>query len=71
MSVPIESLHKATETLARGSCGQGWKGRFFNSTERRPSRCMRVEVHEKAGRLKVLRLDMPCAVRIRRVTHQP
>ena len=45
--------------------------RFLNSTERRPSRCVRVEVHERADMLKVLRLGAPCVARIRHVSHQP
>ena len=60
----------APETLARGARGQGLKGRLLNSTERRPSRCVRVEVYERAGRLKFLRLGMPCVARIRRASHQ-
>ena len=71
MSVPIGSLHTATKTPARGARGQGLKERFLNSTERRPSRYVRVEVHDRAGRSKVLRLDTPCVARIRRVSHQP
>ena len=70
MSVPIESLHEATETPACGSCGQGWKGRFLNSTERRASKCVRVEVHERADRLKFLSLGMPCVACIRGLKHQ-
>ena len=67
-SVPIGSLHKAPEIPARGSHGQGLKGRFPNSIERRPSKCVRVEVHERAGRLKILRLlGMLCVARIRRL----
>ena len=69
-SIPIGSLHKAPETPARGLRGQGLKGRFVDSTERRPSRCVRVEVHERARRLKFLRLGMPCVARIRRLKHQ-
>ena len=71
MSVPIGSLYTATKTPARGARGQGLKGRFLNSTERRPSRCVRVEVHGTADRLKLLRLGMPCVARIRRVSHEP
>ena len=55
---------KAPKTPARGLRGQGLKGRFLNSTERRLSRCVRVEVHKGARRLKVLRLGMPCVARI-------
>ena len=40
---------------------------FINSTERRPSRCVRVEVRERARRLKFLPLGMPCVARIRRL----
>ena len=69
-SVPIGSLHKAPETPARGLRGQGLKGRFLNSTERRPSRCVRVEVHKRARRLKFLHLGMPRVARIRRLKHQ-
>ena len=39
----------ATETLARGSRGQDWRGWFLNLTERCPSRCMRVKVHQSEG----------------------
>ena len=49
---------------------EGWKERFFNSTEGCPSRCVRVEVHERAGWLKFLRLGVPCVARIRRMSHQ-
>ena len=41
MSVPIGSHRSATETLARGARGQGWRGWFSNSIERYPSRCVR------------------------------
>ena len=60
----------ATKTPARGTRGQGLNRRLLNSTDRRLSRCVRVEVHERAGRLKVLRLGMPCVAHIRRVSHQ-
>ena len=71
MSVPIGSLHnKATEAPGRGAGGQGLKGRFFNSKQWRPSGCVRVEVLERTGRLKILRLGMPYVARIRRVSHQ-
>ena len=52
----------ATETTARGARGQGWRGWFLNSTERCPSRCMRVKVYQRARRLTFLCLGMPCCV---------
>ena len=64
---PFETL----ESLARVLRGQVLKGRLLNSTERRPSRCVRVEVHERAPRLKFLRLGRPCVARIRSLKHQP
>ena len=60
----------ATETPARGTRRQGLNRRLLNSTDRRSSRCVRVEVHERAGWLKVLRLGMSYVARIRRVSHQ-
>ena len=66
MSVPIGSRHMATETPARGSRGQGWRGWFHNSTERCPSRCVRMKVHQRARRLKFVCSGMPCVALIRR-----
>ena len=66
MSVPMESRHLATETPARGARGQGWRGWFLNSTERCPSRCVLVMVHQRARRLKFLCLGMPCVALTRR-----
>ena len=52
MPVRIGSHYMATETPARGARGQGWRRWFLNSTERCPSRCVRVKVHQGARRLK-------------------
>ena len=55
-----------TKTPARGSRGQGWRELFLNSTERCPSRCVRMKVHQRARRLKFLCLGTPCVALIRR-----
>ena len=60
----------ATKTPALGARGQGWKGLFFNSTDRYPSRCVRVRVHQRARRLKFLRLGMPSVALIRGAKYQ-
>ena len=56
----------AAEPPARESRGQGWRGWFLNSTKRCPSRYVRVKVHKRARRLKILCLGMPCVALIRR-----
>ena len=61
----------ATETPARGSRGQGWRGWFLKSTERCPSRCVRVKVHQRARRLNFLCLGMPCVALISRPKISP
>ena len=61
----------ATETPARGSRGQDWRGWCLKSTERCPSRCVRVKVHQRARRLKFLCLGMPCVALISRPKIQP
>ena len=60
----------ATETPARDSRGQGCRGWFLNSTERCPSRCVRVKVHQRARQLKFLCLYMPCVALTRRLKIQ-
>ena len=72
MNAIIGSLHnKAPETPARALRGQGLKGRLLNSTERRPLKCVRRKVHQRALRLKFLCLNMPCVALISRRKNQP
>ena len=44
---------------------------MLKSTERCPSRCVRVKVHQRVRRLKFLCLDMVCVALIRRRKNQP
>ena len=60
----------ATETLAHGARGQGWRGWFLNSTERCPSRCLCVKVHHRARRLKFLCLGICPVYQIRGAKNQ-
>ena len=55
----------STETPARGARGQGWRGWFLNSTERCPSRCMRVKAYQRARRQTFVCLGMPCVALFR------
>ena len=61
----------ASATPARGARGQGWRGWFLNSTERCPSRCARVKVHQRARWLKFSCVGMPCVALIRGGKNQP
>ena len=60
----------ASETPARGTRGQGWRGWLLNSTERCPSRWVRVKVHQRARRLKFLCFGMPRVALIRGAKNQ-
>ena len=59
------------DTPARGARGKSWRGWFLKSTERCPSRCVRVNVHQRARRLKFLCLDTSFIALIRRRKIQP
>ena len=60
-----------TETPARGTRGRDRRGPFLNSTERFPSRCVRIKVYQRARWLRFLCLDMPCVALIRGAKNQP
>ena len=60
-----------TETPGRDWREQGWRGKSLKLTERCPSRCVRVKVHQRACRLKFLCLGRPCFALIRRPKIQP
>ena len=59
-----------TTTPAHGARGQGLRGWFLNLTERYPSRCVRVKVHQRTRQLRFLCLGMPCVALIRGAKNQ-